>query len=74
MALRAKAHELRVFREELATLPAEVQDVHLSWIFHRSPAEAKAQAKAKAPLPKRRRALWSSRHSPTPRIGSNGTF
>ena len=51
-ALRANAHELRAFREELAALPADVQDVHLSWIFHKHPA--------KAQLPKRRRAAYCS--------------
>ena len=33
-ALRDHAHELSVFREELAALPSEVQDVHLPWIFY----------------------------------------
>ena len=54
-AVRPQVHELQVFREELRALPAEVQDVHLSWISLGSRAKAEAEAKAKAKaMPKRR--------------------
>ena len=59
-ALRANAHELRAFREELAALDPDVQDVHLSWIFHKHPAKACRKHPAKAQLPKRRRAAYCS--------------
>ena len=59
-ALRANAHELRAFREELAALDPDVQDVHLSWIFQEHPAKACHRHPAKAQLTKRRRAAYCS--------------
>ncbi len=39
MELRSRSGELQQFRKQFAELPAEVQDVHLGWMFHHTPAE-----------------------------------